>query len=478
MMRLGLIIAAVLGLFAFGVASGGGPTQNCCTHNKNPHRCQSRRQKLPPKNVIILIADGAGFNHFKAADYYQCGRVPCQVFELFPVRLAMSTYPAGGGYDANVIWSSFDYVANNPTDSAAAATAMATGIKTYNAAIGVDLNGSPVSNLLERAEQLGKATGVITSVPFSHATPAGFVAHNVSRDNYTQIADEMVNKTAADVIMGCGNPAYNNDGKIKASKNYKYVNAAVWAALMSGTAGGDADGDGIPDPWKVVQTRDEFKALASGPTPKRVFGVAPALDTLQEYRSGDVFAPPFQVPLTQTMPALEEMTSAALNVLDEDPNGFFLMIEGGAVDWAAHENRSGRLIEEMIDFNKAVVTVLNWVRKNSNWGQTLVIVTADHETGYLTGPGSGQTPNGPVFNELINNADGNLPGMEWHSSGHTNSLVPFFAKGAGSRLFKKTIDGNDPVRGPYIDSTDIANVIFDLWAQKPAPDCCRKFHHN
>jgi alkaline phosphatase len=322
---------------------------------------------------------------------------------------------------------------------------------------------------LERAEQLGKATGVVTSVPFSHATPAGFVIHNGDRNNYTQIAADMIEESAADVIMGCGHPLYDTDGKLTGTSHYNYIGADVWARLKAGTAGGDADGDGIPDRWKLVQTRSEFQALATGPTPKRVFGVTQVFETLQERRSGDVYAEPYKVPFTQTVPTLEEMTRAALNVLDEDPNGFFVMIEGGAVDWAAHANYSGRLIEEMNDFNRSIDAVINWVHQSSNWGETLVIVTADHETGHLTGPGSGQLPEGPVWNDLVGNGIGNLPTMEWHSGSHTNSLVPFFAKGPGAQLFKNTIDGYDAVRGPYIDNTDIANVIFTLWHSDTIP---------
>jgi alkaline phosphatase len=413
--------------------------------------------------VIIFIADGAGYNHFGAADYYECNRMPCQPYEDFPVRLAMSTYPAGGEYNAKAAWCSFDYVKNNPTDSAAAVTAMAAGVKTHNGALGIDVNGSPVLSLLERAEQLGKSTGVVTSVPFSHATPAGFVVHNPSRNNYAQIADEMVNKSAAEVIMGSGHPLYDNDGKKVASPHYKYLNSSTWAGLTNGAAGADADGDGSPDPWMLIQSRAEFQNLGTGAAPRRVFGLAQVYETLQQRRSGSSSAAPYQTALTQTVPTLEEMTRAALNVLDEDPDGFFLMIEGGAVDWAAHANQSGRLIEEMNDFNKSIKVVIKWVNRNSNWGETLVIITADHETGYITGPGSGQLPGGPVWNELVGNGTGQMPAMEWHSGSHTNSLVPFFAKGRGAQLFKDTIDGFDAVHGPYIDNTDIANVVFSLW---------------
>ncbi len=417
-----------------------------------------------PKNVIILIADGCGYNHIKATDYYQCGQVPCHSYEEFPVRLAMSTYQSRGRYDSNTAWTDFDYVKKQTTDSAASATAMAAGVKTLNGRIGLDVKRERALNLVERAEQLGKATGVITSVPFSHATPAGFVAHNISRNNYRQIADEMVNQSAIDVIMGTGHPFYDNDGEFRSTPSYKYVAPDLWNDLKAGSAGGDVDGDGTADYWTVVQTRTEFEALAAGPTPKRLFGIPQVYATLQQGRLGDVNAVPFEVPLTQTVPALEEMTHAALNVLDEDPDGFFLMIEGGAIDWAGHDNQSSRLIEEMIDFNKSVDAVIDWVDNHSNWQQTLVIVTADHETGYLTGPNSGLRPTGAVWNELINKGAGSLPEMQWNSSDHTNSLVPFFAKGAGAQLFEETFDGLDPVRGPYIDNTDIAKIIFSLWA--------------
>jgi len=274
--------------------------------------------------------------------------------------------------------------------------------------------------------------------------------------------------------MGCGNPDFQPNGSPAAKPGYKYIDASAWANLKAGAAGGDADGDGIPDHWKLVQTRAEFQTLAKGNTPKRVFGVPQTLETLQQSRSGDVLVLPYVVPFNENVPTLEEMTLAALNVLDDDPNGFFIMIEGGAVDWAAHANQSGRLIEEMNDFYRSIDAVIDWVHKNSDWGETLVIITADHETGYLTGPGSGQTDNGPaggepvepVWNDLIANGIGNLPAMEWHSGGHTNSLVPFFTKGRGAQSFKDTIDGFDPVRGPYIDNTDIANTIFTLWNTK------------
>jgi alkaline phosphatase len=413
------------------------------------------------KNIIIMISDGWGYNHVDSANYYTHGKTGVQDYEHFSCKMAMSTYMDPGEYDPDQAWADFDYVKSAATDSAAAATAMSTGEKTYGGAIGVDIDGNPIEHVLERCEELGWATGVVTSVEFSHATPAGFVAHNVSRNNYADIANEMIYNSAVDVIMGCGNPCYSANGEYNnCTNNYKYVGEkATWDDLTDsdGALGADADGDGNPDRWTLIQKREIFQALMNGPTPKRVIGIPEVYTTLQQSRNGDGYADPYAVSLIDSVPTLEEMTKAALNILDNDPDGLFLMVEGGAVDWASHANQSGRMIEEQIDFNNAVKAAVEWVKANSNWGETMLIVTGDHECGYLAGPGSD-----PNWNPIVNNGAGNLPGMEWHSGSHTNSLIPFFAKGPGSRFFKQGIVSDDPVRGKYIDNTQIADVIFEI----------------
>ncbi len=135
-----------------------------------------------PTNVIVLICDGWGYNYVDAASIYQHGQTGVQVYERFPVQFAMCTYPSGGSYDPQEAWSQFDYHPQRPTDSAAAATAMATDVKTHNGAIGVDTAGVPLKNIVQRAEELGKTTGVVTSVQFTHATPAGFESTTSSAD--------------------------------------------------------------------------------------------------------------------------------------------------------------------------------------------------------------------------------------------------------------------------------------------------------
>jgi len=419
-----------------------------------------KEKRKSPQNVIILISDGCSYNQIDAASYYQYGQPGVQVYERFPVHLGMSTYMSGGEYSPSLAWSNFDYLKSGATDSAAAATTMSTGSKTYEGAIGVGPDQTDLIHLIELFEKRGKATGVISSVQWSHATPAGFVAHNTSRQNYAEIAQEMIYDSAVDVIMGGGHPWYDADGMRQSTPNsYQYVGGELtWHDMVAGIAGGDADGDGDEDPWVLIQTREEFQTLARGKTPKRVVGVARVYQTLQQERRGDQFADPYDVIQIPSVPTLEEMTRAALNVLDNDKDGFFLMIEGGAVDWAGHGNQSGRVIEEQIDFNRSVEAVVEWVQANSDWSETLVIVTGDHETGYLTGPDSD-----PDWNPLVNNGADVLPGMKWHSSSHTNQLVPFYAIGRGARRFEKKADEIDPVRGPFIDNTEIAEVLFDLF---------------
>lgn len=423
----------------------------------------ARTQQRAPqvKNIIVMISDGMGYNQMAAGDYYLYGRAGAS-FAAMPFKSAMSTYSYYGTYDPAAAWASFDYVKSMATDSAAAATAMSTGLKTYDAAIGVDVNGQPVEHVMQAAERQGLATGVISTVEFSHATPAGFVAHNASRNNYTQIAEEMIMSSATDVVMGAGNPWFNDDGTARTSASYRYIGAGTWDALVNGTPTSDADGDGADDAWTLIQTRDEFVSLAEGETPERVCGVPQVATTLQQARPGDAYADAFEVPLTQNVPTLEEMTEGALNVLDNDEDGFVLMIEGGAVDWAGHANQTGRTIEEQVDFVNSYQAVNAWVAENSDWGETLLIVTGDHETGYLTGPGSGQLADGPVWNPIARTRPGVMPLVQWNSGSHTNSLIPFYAKGSAARFFKPMADETDLVRGRYIDNTEIADVCFDL----------------
>lgn len=430
----------------------------------------SSKAKLP-KNIILMISDGCGYNQILCTDYYQYGKANSQVYAKFPVVLGMSTYPVDGQvYDSEHAWKDLDWAKNRVTDSAAAGTAMATGNKTINKRIGVDENKQNIQTILELAESVNKATGVVTTVPLSHATPASFVAHHSNRNDYEIIAKQMLAESSVDVIIGCGHPGYDQNGdSVPLSKqNYKYVGGKdLWNQLLNGIPMADADGDGIKDAWHLIQDRQDFQKYMKGETPSRLLGIPEVRSTLNQGRDGDKDAAPFEILLNETVPTLAEMTQTAINVLDEDPDGYFLMIEGGAIDWTGHANQLGRMIEEEIDFNHAVEAVVEWVETNSSWDETLLIVTADHETGYLTGPldvvGNKNEDEAKEWNPIKNPGKGNLPEVVWHSTSHSNHLVPFFAKGQGSELFVESADKNDPVRGAYIDNIDIGQNVFLLW---------------
>ena len=428
-----------------------------------------RKAEEPPRNIILMIADGCGYSCVEAASLYQFGEPDAQGYQDFPVQAAVSTFSLDTeGYDPRKAWSDFDYVTREPTDSASAATAIATGYKTRNRFVGVNAYRIRLKTVCEQAKKKGKAAGTVTSVPFSHATPAGFWAHHARRNDYHLIGDQLLFESRADVIMGCGHPDFDDEGNRLAEPNYRYISGEEnWRRLQNPHSGIGPEEEALSQAWFLVDERSGFHALAEGPVPERVFGLAPAHSTLQQLRSGDGFAAPFVVPANENVPTLVEMTRAALNVLDDDPQGFFLMVEGGAVDWAAEDNQFGRLIEEMVDFNRSVDAVSDWIESHGGWEENLLIVTSDHETGGITGPADGgrNLPvefSGGLLRPLINNGCGNLPGMEWRVDHHTNMLVPLFARGRGSaRLLARAVRV-DPVYGRYLDNTDIAWVIFSL----------------
>ncbi len=408
------------------------------------------------KNIIIMIADGCGYNHIDAANYYSNGKLKSQIYESFPVHFPVCTSPAmsgkfktelglswQNGYNSGLTYSDSVWRNLAPTGSGAAATAIASGRKTYNASIGMDIYFNPLKSIAEKAKELGKSAGLVTSVPFSHATPASFASHNVHRNNYEEIAREMI-KSNMDIIFGCGHPDYNDDGKREESPDYKYVGGEkFWNDFISGNNYGR----------KLITKQSEFEKLLLNPSEDRLLGLPRIHSTLQAARGGDVNADPNQVPFIKDIPTLKLMSSTALSTLSQNPKGFFLMIEGGAVDWASHSNQNGRMIEELKSFNETVESVVKWIELNSSWEETLLIITADHETGYLTGI------NGYNSN-IQSNGKGSLPSMTWNSMHHTNVLIPLYAKGVGSNLFDDYADEIDSLRGYFIQNSEIGQVMF------------------
>jgi alkaline phosphatase len=416
------------------------------------------------KNVILMIGDGCGFNHEDATRFYVLGEDGKLAQQDLDVKLAMSTYMVNGSYDPDVIWQNFEQLNKGATDSAAAGTAMASGKKTYKGAIGFGPEKNPLVNVTTWAETLGKSTGVISSVEFSHATPAAYVAHNEKRNNYQAIAREMLAESPVDVLIGCGHPLYDNNGKKAKEPEYKFVGGKeTWDKLVAGELGADADADGTPDPWAFYETSDELLKVPVEELPKRIAIVPRVHQTLSQRRGGEAKAKPYEVDFIDGVPRLHELTSVALKSLQRDPDGFFLMVEGGAIDWASHANQTGRMIEETIEFSSAIEVVIDWIEKNGGFEENLLIITADHETGYLTGPISGVGTPPELWTPVASAGKGLMPASKWNSGNHTNSLVPFHAQGPGADVFKTLVRGEDPKFGPYIDNTDIAPVILSLW---------------
>ncbi len=459
---------------------------SACTQAADNTAASSLVYKDPPKNIIFFVGDGMGYNHVLLANYFEYGHEKAQPYEQEDwVQFALATFPAvtryrdgemtfGTGYNPRAAWQDPEYASKDYTDSGAGGTSLSTGVKTYYNTIGIGIYGDTLLHISQAAKALGKSIGVVSSVPLTHATPASFVVHNRDRRNYEELAHYMLFHSRIDLIMAPGHPDHDDDGR-QAENNGRYIGGReIWTQLLANDGRTefvsgevtlrvqDANGDGNRDPWTLVQDREEFLSLASGKVPSRVLGIPRVASTLQQGRTkGDNEVMPFSQPFNENVPSLEEMTLAALHVLSRNPGGFFVMIEGGAIDWASHDNHTGRTIEEQIDFNRSVAAAIAWVEANSNWNETLIIVTSDHETGYLTGPEHPEKP----YAAVSGNGKGQLPNAKWNFGNHTNTLVPFYAKGRGAELFAPMADEKDPVRGPYLQNTDPAQAIFMMWGR-------------
>jgi alkaline phosphatase len=466
-----------------------------------------------PVSVVLFISDGASYETWNMAGYWARGQRDGAPWSGWPVKLGMTTFPLNTEraptmnatpmvrYDPALAWSSepappdttpqrpafpgepartypapfagYQWVKKDYTDSAAAGTALATGQKTYNNAISVDNFGKDLGLVTETAKRLGKATGVVSSVPFSHATPAVFGANNIARDNYHAIAHDMLAKDRLDVIIGAGHPGYDDNGLARDRPDFTFIAPDDWTKLRAGAFGGP-----------FIETSADIRALADGrmAPPERLIAFPQVGSTLQFRRDAKVAgadaANPSGVAFNQDMPDLPTLTRAALNRLGRDEQSFFLMVEGGAVDWAAHANDTGRIIEEQLDFEAAVAATIDWLRKRNRLKQTLVIVLTDHGNGLPLGPDSDRIAWQPVENR----GKGRLPGVRWHSGTHTNENTRLWATGPGAACLEGLVVGTDPglrdivghnADGRYIDNVAIKPVIEAALAGAGCPNRIR-----
>jgi alkaline phosphatase len=399
-----------------------------------------------PRNIILMIGDGMGPDVSKAAgaykfgpEYHAFGGQSYLVMEKLKSHLYVTTFSIEGKYDPGWNNGNKEYPKRRPTDSAAAATALATGVKTFDGAIGVDQQKKPLVNIMEIARQKGLKTGVVTTVPFCHATPASFAAHVGNRSDYNLIAGQMLFESKLDLIMGGGHPE-----AFKKGQEYTYLSQDDWVSLKSSST-----------LYKLAESREDFKALAEGAKHAKVFGLFKGGSLKYRLADGSGAAP--------DQPTLAEMTAGALSVLEKG-NGFVLMVEGGAIDFANHANNLNQSIGETLGFDEAVATVINWIETHGGWQENLLLITADHDTGYMH-----NVKPGPA---------GTLPTVSWGTDGkwlsHTNRLVDLYYQGSGSEILEKLArELLDFERGKVkvIDNTDIFKTMFEaLKAGKPSAD--------
>ena len=333
------------------------------------------------KNIIIFIGDGMGGEHREAARLVKVGAAG---------KLSMDDMPSSGflqTYSAD----------NRVTDSAAATTAMATGVKTNNGVIGLDANLGFVPTILEDAKEQDKFVGLVTTVHVTHATPAAFASHVEDRNMMTDIALQMLNADI-DVLLGGG-----EDEFLPISENGCYPEAG------ERNDGRNLIQEAISIGYTYVCNLSSFRAIEPSFSLK-LLGLF-ADEGMQR---------PFS-------PSLAEMTQVAIDILSKNPNGFFLMVEGGQIDWASHNNDAANAISDTIAFDDAVEVAKQFARSDSD---TLIIVTADHETGGMSVSSSSSglaSEDGP-----FRTADGDLFYINWSTTGHTAVNVPITSQGPAS----------------------------------------------
>jgi alkaline phosphatase len=342
------------------------------------------------KYIILMIADGLGQKHIEATNSYSTANgEPLPLYQTDPAwtKYFISTFPHGGSYDPVQAASDFNYVLSGAvTDSAAAATNLSTGVKTQNGRISVSHDGTDrLFSIGDEARAFGKAVGAVSTVPVSHATPGAWLAHNNDRNNGYAIADEGFfgdpNTTGTISNPGYGGghgPTEPPADVIIGDRRNGFINSLITDKLSaeSGTPGRH---------YLVERTSgvDGGNALFTAAGSSGVTKLAGLFDHF--YHNADGLGGTAADRLEN--PALPESTLAALTVLNKDPHGFVLMIEGGAIDWAGHANNMDHLIGEMQKFNDTVQAVIDWINNpgnGSSWNNALLIVTSDHECGYLT----------------------------------------------------------------------------------------------
>lgn len=455
----------------------------------------SAKEKSDIKHVILFIGDGMHLEHERATSRYLYGKDFNLVWHDFKYQVPVATWDVTTynnyatlmgaplynpmnidpsiGYDISrggkrpypldktIDDNYFLFPKTYATDSGSAGTAISTGYKTDDGNIAWLPSDPPGGKLTTIAEMLrgqkGFAIGVVSTVPFTHATPATFVSHNVHRNNYYQIADEIIREIKPEVVIGGGHR--NWDTRFISSTLYNDVKSGSFPEYVFVERESGKDGS-------QSLKNASLEAKRKG---KKLFG-------LYGGRGGH-FEPPIPQdnpgsPSVQRAtienPLLKDATIAALEVLSQDKDGFFLMVEQGDIDWANHANNYKWMIGTVWDLEEAVKEAIAFVNRpgdNIDWDNTILIVTSDHANSYMRLSedknkilGKGDLPYqiGSDYNWTYPDGE-----VTYRTTNHTNELVMLYSIGSKSNKFFKKYEGEWYPCTRIIDNTHIFNALAD-----------------
>lgn len=354
-----------------------------------------------PKYIFYFIGDGMGFSHVQMTQ----GALAARDQTIGFAPLGFTTFPVCG-------WATTHCATRLTTDSAAAGTALASGEKTSVETIGMNTDHSAnLESIAVKAKAQGRKVGVLTTVSIDHATPAAFYAHVPDRNQYTEIA-AWIPKAGFDLYAGSGLIGNNPDSIYNALQKQGYTIVRGKKAQLSKN--------------KTVWVQEKDKNAGNLPL---------AIDR----KPDDI--------------TLTDLVEKSIEYLKNSPKGFFIMAEGGQIDWAAHSNDAGSITHEVLDFDQAIKVAIEFY--NTHPEETLIVITADHETGGLTlGRGDrGYDTNleklfdqkgskDVVGNEIVKQIHHDA-GVAFTSGKHTAAIVPVFAIGQGAEQFNGAMDNTD-----------------------------------
>lgn len=379
-----------------------------------PAAAAAKAHHAKAKNVIVFVGDGMGTSHRDLIRYINVGPEGTLEMDTMPVAGRSQTFP----HDPKAMI----------TDSAAGGTAIATGVKTYNGAIGVDEDGNPVQSVLELAAKHGKSTGLVTTSQVTDATPAAFGAHVKDRGEQSLIAKQFLENSKPSVILGGGEDRWLPAGTPGAFPDAPAEDPKEKSSGTEGNLIEKAKGMG----YQYVTDAKGLKAATSD----KILGLFANEEMFQQNPEGkgDVYDPTVSLP---------DMTSKALSTLSKDKDGFFLMVEEEGIDEMAHKSNAAMVAKAGKNLDAAVGVAKRYAKAH---GDTLVILVADHETGGLAIEDVPELQDDPGYpnerGEGRTAEDGpfSAPGtsrkfmVDWTTSNHTAEDVPLTAMGPGSEL--------------------------------------------